>query len=116
MEVVIQSEEFVLPIDVTLDLDAGKMYWSLGAPDSRILRANLDGSNVEDAVIGGGLQAPSGLALDLTTPPPPIPTVSQWGLTVMVMLLLIGATTIFARRKSPLLENDASAEKIGMRR
>ena len=32
--------------------------------------------------------------------PPSIPTVSQWGLTVMVMLLLIGATTIFARRRA----------------
>ncbi|MFQ5493748.1 MAG: IPTL-CTERM sorting domain-containing protein [Phycisphaerae bacterium] len=32
--------------------------------------------------------------------PPPIPTVSQWGLVVMVTLLLIAATTIFARRKN----------------
>ncbi len=30
---------------------------------------------------------------------PPVPTVGQWGLVVMVMLLLIGATTIFARRR-----------------
>ncbi len=33
------------------------------------------------------------------TPAGPVPTVSQWGLVVMVMLILIAATTIFARRR-----------------
>ena len=52
------------PIDVALDVTAGKMYWTDHGTD-KIQRANLDGSNVEDLVTTG-LRYPVGLALDLT--------------------------------------------------
>jgi len=50
------------PQDLALDLSAGVMYW--GEPvNSKILRCNLDGSNVQDVLVG---HDPSGLALDLS--------------------------------------------------
>ncbi len=52
------------PIDVALDVTAGKMYWTDHGTD-KIQRANLDGSNVEDLVTTA-LRYPVGLALDLT--------------------------------------------------
>ena len=50
------------PIDIALDLTAGKMYWTDHGTD-KIQRANLDGSNLEDLVTT--LDYPVGLALDL---------------------------------------------------
>ena len=40
------------PIDIALDVEGGKMYWTLWANRVKIQRANLDGSNVEDIVTG----------------------------------------------------------------
>ena len=42
---------------------ASKLYWTDWGTD-RIQRANLDGSGIEDVVVGGGLDGPDGLALD----------------------------------------------------
>ena len=42
---------------------ASKLYWTDWGTD-RIQRANLDGSGIEDLVVGGGLDGPDGLALD----------------------------------------------------
>ena len=39
------------PLDIALDLAAGKMYWTDNFTD-RIQSANLDGSNVQDVVTG----------------------------------------------------------------
>ena len=50
------------PIDLALDVTAGKMYWTDQGTD-KIQRANLDGSNIEDLVTT--LDYPVGLALDL---------------------------------------------------
>ena len=51
------------PLGIALDLPGGRMYWvDQGA--GKILRANLDGSNVEDLVTTG-LIGPYGIALDL---------------------------------------------------
>lgn len=47
---------------ITLDLDAGQMYWTLLGEANKIQRANLDGSNVED-LITTGLGIPTGIAL-----------------------------------------------------
>ena len=44
---------------------ASKLYWTDWGTD-KIQRANLDGSGVEDLVVGGGLDGPDGLALDVT--------------------------------------------------
>ena len=43
---------------------ASKLYWTDWGTD-RIQRANLDGSGIEDLVVGGGLDGPDGLALDM---------------------------------------------------
>ena len=43
---------------------ASKLYWTDWGTD-RIQRANLDGSSVENLVVGGGLDGPDGLALDV---------------------------------------------------
>ena len=51
------------PLDIALDLAAGKMYWTDQGTD-KIQRANLDGSNVQDLLTT--LDYPVGLALDLT--------------------------------------------------
>ena len=49
------------PLGITLDLAAGKMYWSDDGND-KISRANLDGSGVEDLVTTG-LDIPVGMDL-----------------------------------------------------
>ena len=43
---------------------ASKLYWTDWGTD-KIQRANLDGSGIEDLVVGGGLDGPDGLALDV---------------------------------------------------
>ena len=43
---------------------AQKLYWTDWGTD-RIQRSNLDGSGVENLVVGGGLNGPDGLALDV---------------------------------------------------
>lgn len=59
------------PIGIDLDQARGKVYWTEydelfvpTGPPGRILRANLDGSNVEP-LVGGELGHPFGLSLDL---------------------------------------------------
>ena len=55
------------PLDIALDLDEGKIYWTDAGTDSRdtanIQRVNLDGSNIEALITG--LEAPAGIALDV---------------------------------------------------
>ena len=50
---------------IALDVEGGKMYWTLfaGTGRSKIQRANLDGSNVEDLITG--LNEPDTIALDV---------------------------------------------------
>ena len=88
-------EGLLRPWDVALDLGGGKMYW----PDTntdKIQRADLDGTNVEDLVTG--VTGLAGITLDLSTPPENIPTVSEWGLGAMTLLVLAVGTVIFARQ------------------
>jgi sugar lactone lactonase YvrE len=55
----------ISPIDLALDLDGGKMYWSENGQDTwSIWRANLDGSDKE-AIVATNLWNPLGLALDV---------------------------------------------------
>ena len=51
------------PIDIAIDVSAGKMYWTNRDTDM-IQRANLDGSDVEDLYTG--IDMPYGIALDTT--------------------------------------------------
>ncbi len=46
------STFFFQPHGIALDVEGGKMYWSDGGINARILRSNLDGSDVEDPVTG----------------------------------------------------------------
>ena len=56
--------EAVTPVGIALDPSHGKMYWTEGSPaDFMILRADLDGANVE--LLVSGLVSPSGIALDV---------------------------------------------------
>ncbi len=53
------------PGDIALDLNNRKMYWANTNPfTSKVQRANLDGSQLE--TLEANLEAPSGLALDLS--------------------------------------------------
>ena len=49
------------PLDITLDVDGGKMYWA-DEKTAKIYRANLDGTQVEILPISG-LQTPVGIAV-----------------------------------------------------
>ncbi len=62
---VLVDADLEMPLDVALDVDAGKMYFTdIEADlDGRILRANLDGTGLETLV--SGLGAPAYVALDL---------------------------------------------------
>ncbi len=51
------------PVDLQLDLEAGKIYWTDGN-NGEILRANLDGTGV--VVFLSGLTRPQGLRLDVS--------------------------------------------------
>ena len=55
------------PTSIALDVARGKMYWTdWDNFTDRILRANLDGSNVEILIpTGSGLLTPNGIALDV---------------------------------------------------
>ena len=80
----------------TIDIDSvdGKLYFRKTLP-SQILRCNMDGTNIElvtDANMGNGLTV-------YHPPDVPAPTASEWGLVVMVLLILTAATAIFARRR-----------------
>ncbi|MCH8148326.1 MAG: hypothetical protein IH987_10085 [Planctomycetes bacterium] len=52
------------PLEIALDLPAGKMYWTTWELPRVIRRADLDGANVED-VVTTDLFLPGGIALDL---------------------------------------------------
>ena len=63
-----EEDEVRYPSSLALDVAEGKMYWTDWGtgPDlgtAKIQRVNLDGSNIEDVVIG--LDKPFGLALDV---------------------------------------------------
>ncbi len=78
---------------IALDPRAGKMYWT--SMQGKIERANLDGSGVE-TVLENLSGQPMGIALGLG--PPPIPTLSEWGVLTVIALLLGVGTMIIRRR------------------
>ena len=85
----------IAPVRIALDLARGKIYWTEGSPaDFMISRANLDGTGGEFLITG--LTSPSGIALALQ--PAAIPTLGEWGLIVMTLLLITSATSIIRRR------------------
>jgi len=89
------------PEQVVVDSKARKLYWA-DRTAKVIQRSNLDGSNVEDFVTASDAENPNFDIRGLTivyTPPPPIPTLSSWGLMVMGLLLVACAALILRRRR-----------------
>lgn len=71
------------PVDVALDLSAGKIYWTdQGSGDIR--RANLDGTGQE--ILITGLANPAGFALDLSAPVPEPATVLLLGVSALGLI------------------------------
>ncbi len=82
------------------------MYWTqAGQKHPCVRRANLDGSEIEDLVTTG-VVSPWGIDLDLRPPgplppdDPNAPTLSQWGLVALTLLLMTAGTLIVERRRS----------------
>ena len=84
----------VYPNGIALDLVHGMMYWA-DTDTAKIQRATLDGEIVQDIVAVDGL--PMGVALDVSLAP--IPTVSEWGMVAMVLLMLAASSVVFSRMK-----------------
>ncbi len=97
------------PRGLWVDLDAGKLYWT-EAFQGKIRRANLDGTGVED-VITGGLDTPRGIAVVSTAAALNIPTVSTWGLAVLLgSLCTIGV--VMVRRQRARGSTDNKTDRI----
>lgn len=77
---------------LTIDATEGTIYW-VTANNDDMRRAQLDGSDIE---IIGSVNTPQFIAI-YNPPSGGVPAVGQWSFVV----LLIGATAIFARRKAP---------------
>lgn len=91
------------PTAVAVDPVDGKVFWSEvqggGTPVSTLKRANLDGSDVEVLFADTPVVA---MDLGLLAPPEPqVPAVSTWGLLVLLMGMLVGATLVIQRRRQP---------------
>lgn len=78
---------------LALDTAGGKMYWT-NLLQSKIERANLNGSNVE-TVVGGLTPRPWGIAVDPRGAGPAVPAVSEWGLAMTTLLALVAGTIVF---------------------
>jgi len=58
----------VAPIEIALDTQGGKLYWSDLGPPPKVRRANLDGTGVEDVITQArlpGFSTPLGVAIDV---------------------------------------------------
>ncbi len=84
-----------LPVGIALDVAGGKVYWSLHG--GAVQRANLDGSEVEDVVTD--LPVAWAVELDLRAGQPAIPTLSQWGVIVMALVLLLAGGVVLGRSR-----------------
>lgn len=93
VEDLIATKPFTNPRGIALDIRAEKLYWT-DPQVGKIQRANLDGSGVEDLVVG--FPEPADIVLDLSRNE--IPTVSEWGLVVMGLLILVVGKLLIGRR------------------
>jgi DNA-binding beta-propeller fold protein YncE len=88
------------PTGIALDLDNGHMY--VVNSGNLIYRANLDGTDATDlGNLAGTLGNPFGIALDLRQPSPAaaVPTLSEWGMIILSLLMAGSAILIIRRRK-----------------
>ena len=84
---------------IALDLSAGRLYWSDEITDVErgVWWANLDGSDAERIYSSPTGWNAGALTLMLEASPA-IPTVSQWGLVVMSLILLAVGTIVCRKR------------------
>jgi DNA-binding beta-propeller fold protein YncE len=89
-------------IGIDLDVTGGKMYVVAGGA---AMRADLDGGNPED-VTPAGLSGAYGIALDLRGPSSAamVPTLSEWGM-IILSLLMAGSAILIIRRKRLVTPN-----------
>lgn len=65
-----------------------------------VIRVKPDGSQEEEIYSGSPLDSPLGLRVVIHEPiPEPVPTISQWGLIAMTLLVLTAGTLVYARRR-----------------
>ncbi len=87
------------PLNVALDLDEEKMYFSGTSGSGFILRANLDGSSVETLIaFGTEFGGPADIVLD---PFGDVPATSPWAVVVLIALLLATTTAVLWARRYP---------------
>lgn len=85
------------PTSIDLDLSEGKMYWTDSASTgqvNRIQKANLDGSNPEVVISNVGF--PWGISV---LPTSSIPTVSSWGILILLILLVTASTVVIGHQR-----------------
>jgi len=87
------------PQGIALDVWSGYMYVANGTGNT-ISRANLDGTGgVSLGNLGGTLNEPHGIALDLRQTGLAVPTLSEWGMIALSLLMAGSAVLIMRRRK-----------------
>jgi hypothetical protein len=96
------------PRGIALDVSGNKMYVT-NRVGNTISRADLDGNfgeDLGDLGPGGTLNGPYYIALDLRQPLPPatIPTLSEWGM-IILSLLMAGSAILIIRRKKLVIPN-----------
>ncbi len=84
------------PQGIALDTSRGHVYW-VAQNTLKIRRADLDGGNEMD-ITATEDGVPLGIALELANTSA-IPTVSEWGLIVLTLLLLTAGTIVFRRAR-----------------
>lgn len=85
-----------VPADVAVDAASNQFFWT-DLTFSSIMRADIGGDNMV-AIVSAGITEPLGIATGpAPDAPDAVPTVSQWGLAVMVCVLLVAGTLILRR-------------------
>lgn len=95
----VAGEPVGFPVALVLDTHGALMYWS-DILNDRITRAGTDGTDIVIIHDFSGTAAAATLALDLTAEPElPVPTLSEWGMVSMALLVLAAGTVLFLRRR-----------------
>ncbi len=85
-----------VPGDVAVDPDNNQLFWT-DRDFSSIRRSDIGGDNMV-TIVAEGITEPLGIAIGPAPETlPVIPTVSQWGLAVMVCMLLVAGTLALRR-------------------
>ncbi len=96
---------------IIFDSNSGKIYYLDGDPSHtspdlprRIMRSNLDGSNIEQIYITNDPEEARVLnSLEIVYPSSSaVPTISTWGFGIMLMLMIGIATLAFQRKQATL--------------